>query len=74
MIDVGKNCPVDLLEGDSGWVPVPCRHQFEMLKLWYRLATMDDSRLTKNIKWSLALANKGVSMLRNYSLTFIHSL
>ena len=39
--------PPDLLEGDSGWVPVPCRHQFEMLKLWHHLATMDDSRLTK---------------------------
>jgi len=33
---VGKYCPV---EG----VPVPCRHQTEMLCL----ATMDDSRLTK---------------------------
>ena len=50
----GKYCPVDLLEV----VPVPCRHQFEMLCL----ATMDDSRLTtKKKKWSLALANKGKS-------------
>jgi len=39
LVGVGKYCPVDLLEG----VPVPCRHQFEMLCL----ATMDDSRLTK---------------------------
>ena len=38
---VGQYCPVDLLEG----VPIPCRHQFEMLCL----ATMDDSRLTKKI-------------------------
>ena len=60
ILGVGKNCPVDLLEGDSGWMPVWCRHQFEMLKLWFRLATMDDSRLTKKIfKWSLELANKG---------------
>ena len=30
-----------------------------MLKLWFRLATMDDSRLTIRIfKWSLELANK----------------
>ena len=55
-----KNCAVYLLEGDSGWVPVPCRHQFEMLKLWHRLATMDDSQLTKKIV-SLALVNKGKS-------------
>ena len=62
ILGVGKNCPVDLLEGDSGWMPVWCRHQFEMLKLWFRLATMDDSRLTKKIfKWSLELANKGKS-------------
>ena len=55
-----KNCPVDLLEGDLGWVQVPCRHLFEMLKLWHHLTTMDDSQLTKKIfKWSLALANKG---------------
>ena len=60
ILGVGKNCPVDLLEGDSGWMPVWCRHQFEMLKLWFRLATMDDSRLSKKIfKWSLELANKG---------------
>jgi len=35
-----------------------------MFKLWHRLATMDDSQLTKKIfKWSLALAkyNKGKS-------------
>ena len=32
---VGKNCPVDLLQGDSEWMPVWCRHQFEMLKLWF---------------------------------------
>ena len=33
-----------------------------MLKLWFRLATMDDSRLTKkDFKWSLELANKGKS-------------
>ena len=38
----GKYCPVDLLEV----VPVPCRHQFEMLCL----ATMDDSRLTTKKK------------------------
>ena len=42
-------CPVELLEGDSGWVPVPCSHQFEKLKLWHHLATMDDSQLTKKI-------------------------
>ena len=31
----------------------------EMLKLWFRLTTMDDSRLTEKIfKWSLELANK----------------
>jgi len=24
VMGVGKNCPVDLLEGNSGWVPVPC--------------------------------------------------
>ena len=24
VMGVGKNCSVDLLEGDSGWVPVPC--------------------------------------------------
>ena len=30
VMGVGKNCPVDLLKSDSGWVPVPCRHQFEM--------------------------------------------
>ena len=48
------------LEGDSGWVPVPCRHQFEMLKLWHRLATMDDSWLNKKVV-IIALANKGKS-------------
>ena len=54
VMGVGKYCPVDLLEG----VPVPCRHQIEMLCL----ATMDDSRLIlKKIKWSLAVANKGKS-------------
>ena len=58
ILGVGKNCPVDLLEGDSGWMPVWCRQQFELLKLWFHLATMDDSRLTKKIfKWSIELAN-----------------
>ena len=56
---VGKICPVDLVEGDSGWMPVWCRHEFQMLKLWFHLATMDDSRLTKKIfKWTLELANR----------------
>ena len=33
-----------------------------MLKFWFHLATMDDSRLTKKVfKWSLELANKGKS-------------
>ena len=60
VMGVGKNCPVDLLEGDSGWIPVWCRHQLEVFKLWYRLSNMDDSRLTKQIfNWSLALADKG---------------
>ena len=30
IMGVGKNCPVDLLEGDSGWIPVWCRHQLEV--------------------------------------------
>ena len=48
------------IEGDSGWIPVWCRHQLEVFKLWYRLSNMDDSRLTKQIfNWSLALADKG---------------
>ena len=39
--------------------------QFEMLKLWFRLATLDDSCPTKKIfKWSLELANKGKSTWR----------
>ena len=46
VMDVGKNCLVDLLDGESGCFPVPCRHQFEMLKLWHHLATVDDSWLT----------------------------
>ena len=61
VMGVGKNCPVDRLEGDSGWIPVWCRHHaVEVFKLWYRLSNMDDSRLTKQIfNWSLALADKG---------------
>ena len=60
IMGVGKNCPVDLLEGDSGWIPVWCRHQLEVFKLWHRLSNMDDNRLTKKIfNWSYALANKG---------------
>ena len=47
ILGVGKNCPVDLLKGDSGWMPVWCRHEFQMLKLWFRLATMDDTVLLK---------------------------
>ena len=59
-LGVGKNCPVAVLEGDSGWIPVWYRHQLEVLKLWYRLSNMDDSRLTKKIfNWSLTLADKG---------------
>ena len=86
VMGVGKNCLVDLLEGDSGWVPVPCRHQFKMLKLWHHLVTMDDSRLTKRfLKWSLALVNKGKSswcfqsvwilseQLDSWTTTFIHN-
>ena len=33
----GCGLKLDLLEGDSGWMPVWCRQQFEMLKLLFRL-------------------------------------
>ena len=43
-------------------VTTPLTPFVRMIKLWFRLATMNDSPHTKKIfKWSLELANKGES-------------
>ena len=45
-------------------MPVWHRHQFETLELWFRLATMDDSRLTE--KMITRTSHKGLPNLRTW--------
>ena len=42
------------IQGDMGWTPPQVRRQLNSLRLWKRLITMDNNRLTKRIfLWDL---------------------
>ena len=47
------------INGDCGWVSARTRRKLDMLRLWHRLVSMSNDRLTKRIfLWDLA-AGKG---------------
>ena len=42
-----KFAPLLVLEGDMGWIKTRYRRWTNMLRMWNRLVTLDDDRLTK---------------------------
>ena len=48
-LGTGKQTSLVTIEGDMGWLPVQIRHRIEMLRLWFRLCSLPDDRLTKCI-------------------------
>ena len=53
-LGVHKLAPKLAVRGDMGWEPPVVRHKGDMVRLWNRLISMPDNRLTKQIfKWDL---------------------
>ena len=61
-LGVHKFIPIDVLTGDSGWLACFSRHKLALLRLWNRLVTLPDTRLTNNIfLWDLSFKEKAGS-------------
>ena len=59
-LGVGVTCPIAGLFGEMGWVPLRAYIRERIIKLWYRLCSMDRSRLTHKIfVWSVSLSERG---------------
>ena len=61
-LGVHKFTPIDVLTGDSGWLSCFSRHKLALLRLWNRLVTLPDTRLTNKIfLWDLSFKDKAGS-------------
>ena len=57
---VGAATPLAALEDDSGWPPMQLQLQYTMLKYWFRVCSMSESRLPRQaFLWSCQLADSG---------------
>ena len=55
-LGVGKFTPNAAVEGDMGWIPAEVRQWNCVLRLWFRLKTMDINRLNYKVyKWAEAM-------------------
>ena len=62
-LGVGKMTPIPFLYGEMAWLTPSIRQQAEVVRLWTRLITMNEDRLTKKIfKWDYNLCQN-----RHYS-------
>ena len=60
-LNVNMNVPIAALQGEMGWVPMRVHIRLAVLRLWHRLCTLPDGRLTGDIfRWSCNLADRGV--------------
>ena len=60
-LNVNMNVPIAALQGEMGWVPMRVHIRLAVLRLWHRLCTLPDGRLTGDIfRWSCNLADSGV--------------
>ena len=60
-LNVNMNVPIAALQGEMGWVPMRVHIRLAVLRLWHRLCTLPDGRLTEDLfRWSCNLADRGV--------------
>ena len=53
-LGVHRYTPILAIQGDSGWFSSSYRHQLNIIRLWNRLLTLPDDRLTKKVfLWDL---------------------
>ena len=65
-LGVHKFTPVLAMTGDIGWEPPCIRHKCHMVRLWNRLVTMSDERLTKKVfQWDLRGGNSWANEIRD---------
>ena len=56
--------PVDMLQGDMGWISCYTRHKLCVLRLWNRLVMLEANRLTcKIFLWDQAFAGLAMCLL-----------
>ena len=61
-LGVNEKSPILGLRGDMGWREPKVRQSIEKFRLWNRLVSMDNSRLTKVIfNWDMSLHEQGYS-------------
>jgi hypothetical protein len=71
---VGKFAPLPAVNGDMGWIPVSVRHQLECIKLWNRLVSMSDHRLTKKVFiWDYNMSKRNVKCWSHQVLKILES-
>ena len=58
--------PNHAINGDMGWTPCRIRRKIEMLRLWNKLQSMDNRRITKHIfLWDIAQHSNTNNWSRN---------
>ena len=56
-LGISRSSPNIACHGDMGWLSVFAKQKIEMVRLWCRLQTMDNSRLTHKVfRWSNSLS------------------
>ena len=48
-VGVHPKSPIPAIQGDMGWFPCNFRRYFDIIRLWNRLISMDNCRLTKQV-------------------------
>jgi hypothetical protein len=55
-LGVHRFTPILAIQGECGWIPSFERHQANVLRLWNRLISMDEGRLTRRVfTWDLVM-------------------
>ncbi|MES9882132.1 MAG: reverse transcriptase family protein [Sedimenticola sp.] len=58
-LGVGKSTCLLAIEGDTGWLPPKSRRICDIIRLWHRLAIMDERRLTHRVfLWDLHITQR----------------
>ena len=60
-LNASMSVPIAALQGEMGWVPMRVHTRLDVLRLWHRLCTLPEGRLTGDVfRWSCNLADRGV--------------
>ena len=74
-LGVNKSCPLAGLFGETGWIPFKAHIDFSILRYWFRVKSMEGSRLTHQIfVWSKSLAESGMKNWARNTMNLLDSL